>query len=124
MSDYDSFLDRELNRYLDSMEPPHYCKICDAGMGPNEDDVCSECLAEQGSYTKGPWRIEMTANYMRLYMPCGVDGDVARGYVGAANARLICAAPEMYEALKDISEVVSDNALITKALAKAEGQNE
>ncbi len=47
-------------------------------------------------HTPGPWRVEMNGNYMRLYMPePGLKGDVARGYVGEANARLIAAAPDM-----------------------------
>ncbi len=53
------------------------------------------------AYTPGPWRIEMTGNYMRLYMPGPLKGDVARGYVGEDNARLIAAAPELLEALED-----------------------
>jgi hypothetical protein len=51
-------------------------------------------------YTRGPWRIEMQENYMKLYMPGPLKGDVARGYIGKGNAKLIEAAPEMYEALK------------------------
>lgn len=53
------------------------------------------------THTPGPWRYEMSgadANYMRLYMPGPLTGDVARGYVGEANARLIKEAPDLLDA--------------------------
>lgn len=52
------------------------------------------------AYTPGPWKIKMQDNYMRLYMPGPLKEDVARGYVGEDNARLIAAAPELLEALE------------------------
>ena len=57
-----------------------------------------EQLDELRGHTPGPWRIEMQDNYMKLYFPekhTGVSGDVARGYVGCANAALIAAAPAL-----------------------------
>ena len=57
-------------------------------------------------HTPGPWRIEMKDNYMKLYMPASrLDGDVARGYVGEANARLIAAAPELLEACEALARL-------------------
>jgi hypothetical protein len=55
------------------------------------------------AHTPGPWRIEMQGNYMKLYMPGPLKGDVARGYIGKDNANLLAAAPEMLEALELIS---------------------
>ena len=57
-----------------------------------------EQLDKLRGHTPGPWRIEMQDNYMKLYFPekhTGVSGDVARGYVGCANAALIAAAPAL-----------------------------
>lgn len=55
-------------------------------------------------HTPGPWGYTMRGNYMRLYMPCSLDGDVARGYVGEANARLIAAAPELLDACMELMD--------------------
>ena len=55
-------------------------------------------------HTPGPWRYKphsVDSNYMLIF--CSNDpheGDNLRGYCGEDNARLIAAAPMMYEALK------------------------
>ena len=38
--------DRQLNAYLKSLEPHHYCAECDAGMSEGQGEVCDECLKE------------------------------------------------------------------------------
>lgn len=59
------------------------------------------------AYTPGPWKIKMQDNYMRLYMPGPLKEDVARGYVGEDNARLIAAAPELLETLEICREAIT-----------------
>ena len=84
-------------------------------------------MNKQKKHTPGPWRVEMNGNYMRLYMPePGLKGDVARGYVGEANARLIAAAPELLAALRlvlahDGVLTGADWTAIRAAIARAEG---
>ena len=55
------------------------------------------------SYTPGPWkhRPSMYGRQYR-YVQIGKDADYTTGNVNAADARLISAAPELYEALKEI----------------------
>ena len=88
-------------------------------------------------HTPGPWHVEMNDNYMRLYMPAsGLEGDVARGYVGEANARIISAAPDLLAALEAAREFITDGMamgfvgmpedenvleVIEKAISKAKG---
>ena len=55
-------------------------------------------------HTPGPWRAAMTDNYMRLYMPGPLTGDVARGYVGKANAALIADAPILLARCQELEE--------------------
>ena len=90
-------------------------------------------------HTPGPWRIEMKDNYMKLYMPAsGLEGDVARGYVGEASARLIAAAPDLLAALESAREFIVDGLamgfvgmpgdedvleVIEKAISRAKGTN-
>jgi hypothetical protein len=54
-------------------------------------------------HTPGPWRFEphsVGSNYMLIYCSnTPGEGDNVRGYCGAANARLIAAAPDMLDAL-------------------------
>lgn len=95
--------------------------------------------ANEPKHTPGPWHILMRDNYMRLFMPknvVGLTGDVARGYVGHANARLIAAAPELLEACAGAVErhrpymdesgfvriTLHDYAAILSAIAKATGK--
>jgi len=55
------------------------------------------------SYTPGPWkhRPSMYGRQYR-YVQIGKDADYTTGNVNAADARLISAAPDLYEALKEI----------------------
>ena len=57
-------------------------------------------------YTPGPWRIEefRKGSYLGTARNAGIarEGLVAQHVPGSANARLIAAAPELYEALRDI----------------------
>ena len=63
-------------------------------------------------HTPGPWHVEMNDNYMRLYMPAsGLEGDVARGYVGESTARLIAAAPELLAALEGLVNFVANSGM-------------
>ena len=105
-------------------------------------------MSTETKFTPGPWRASLDDFGDYAIQPAGqelavaavVNGD-ARGLLGeasehAANAHLIAAAPEMYEALQAIDwsavllwrdrgdEVVSEEAIkaVRAALAKAEGR--
>jgi hypothetical protein len=57
----------------------------------------------KATYTPGPWiaeGVEVTAGVM-FVADCDGRGDVKRQEVSKANARLIAAAPDMYEALEE-----------------------
>ena len=57
------------------------------------------------SHTPGPWRIEefRKGSYLVTARNAGIarEGLVAQHVPGSANARLIAAAPELYEALNE-----------------------
>ena len=59
-------------------------------------------------HTPGPWRFEphsVDSNYMLIYCSnTPGEGDNVRGYCGAANARLIAAAPDLLEALRQMCD--------------------
>ena len=57
------------------------------------------------SHTPGPWKVQefSTQTYM---ISTFQNGLIAQHVPGEANARLIAAAPELYEALKDLFEAV------------------
>ena len=38
--------DRQERAYLASLEPHHYCKECDSGLGPDSVDLCDDFLRE------------------------------------------------------------------------------
>lgn len=92
-------------------------------------------------YTKGPWKVIHEFNVIsdtgRIIAACGghSDNHNVEGTYNAniANTRLIAAAPDMYEALKDLLRHYrnymnnSDQALINRcldALRKAEGRTD
>ena len=58
------------------------------------------------SYTPGPWKVEefRKGSYLVTARNAGTarEGIVAQHVPGIANARLIAAAPELYEALLDL----------------------
>ena len=84
-------------------------------------------------HTEGPWRTDVDEEGVGYVEPCGVyfDGCTEKpASEHQANANLIAAAPEMYEALRLLyahangymnvaGNVVED---VEKALAKAEGK--
>jgi len=82
------------------------------------------------NYTKGEWRIEhYPDSQIKIHSGfesiCGLtyDGKVADEV--EANAHLIAAAPDMYEALKDVQAGIDHWTLrkrIDLALARAEGK--
>ena len=85
------------------------------------------------NYTKGKWKVEGT-NIIRAGGRRGLY-TIARAYdpdnsplqtpIALANARLIAAAPDMYEALRDVQAGIDHWTLrkrIDLALAKAEGK--
>lgn len=89
------------------------------------------------SFTPGPWYILPNPNQPRLvqvskYPDCGpvlfVGIDSGFDDLNFANANLIAAAPEMYEALKMIRTMSSSAdrviafGLLDEAIAKAEGK--
>jgi hypothetical protein len=57
-------------------------------------------------HSPGPWRFEphsVDSNYMLIYCSnTPGEGDHVRGYCGAANARLIAAAPDLLQALQEL----------------------
>jgi hypothetical protein len=59
-------------------------------------------------HTPGPWRYKADGgNYMLIF--CSNDegwGDNLRGYCGEANARLIAAAPDLLEALREALHLI------------------
>jgi len=57
-------------------------------------------------FTKGPWGIkaEEDGAYTQFYIEPNVATIFRQTAEGAANARLIAAAPEMYEALRPVAE--------------------
>lgn len=83
-------------------------------------------------YTPGPWRIEefRKGSYLVTAQNAGIarEGLVAQHVPGSANARLIAAAPELFEALENLMDFLfhgkKDRQTIlraTAALAKARG---
>ena len=83
-------------------------------------------------YTPGPWRIEefRKGSYLVTARNAGIarEGVVAQHVPGSANARLIAAAPELFEALENLMDFLfhgkKDRQAIlraTAALAKARG---
>jgi len=83
------------------------------------------------SYTPGPWkhRPSMYGRQYR-YVQIGKDADYTTGNVNAADARLISAAPDLYESLKEIVDATDTgwdqlDATFTRAraaLKKARGE--
>lgn len=87
-------------------------------------------------FTPGPWRIEEFNNTIWIHplgkgRPIAIMNEKQQDY--EANAPLIAAAPEMYEACKEVNEFMSDlsahgnqtairiSAILQIAIAKAEG---
>ncbi len=63
-------------------------------------------MNEIKGYTPGPWKVEefRKGSYLVTARNAGTarEGIVAQHVPGIANARLIAAAPELFEALRDI----------------------
>jgi len=84
------------------------------------------------NYTKGEWKTYKWEEGFRLESNTGEN--IAYSIIGEANAHLISAAPEMYEALTEIYSTCRQFLLLPqnnstmiksgKALAKAEGKEE
>ena len=74
-------------------------------------------------WTPGPWSYVCEGNYARITCTsCEYSGDNLRGYCGESNARLIAAAPELVEALRDLCDTLGECGMTEKAraaLAKA-----
>ena len=64
------------------------------------DELRSQNEMSKGKFTKGPWRIDEFRDFILIMAGyseiCYMDDDLNR----YANARLIAAAPEMYELLE------------------------
>jgi len=88
-------------------------------------------------HTPGPWKVDKELNSFRGQWLIAIDvGDRGRGMavsetIGGtgderANARLIAAAPELLEALKEIESATVEggniNGIAKKAIAKATGE--
>ena len=86
-------------------------------------------------HTPGPWELDTTFGRQGLIQPVGRDYPVAAvtGYYTnagqtEANARLIAAAPEMLEALRDCREALRsidatcELRVVNAAIAKATGE--
>jgi hypothetical protein len=84
-------------------------------------------------HTAGPWSVGETRHKYDLIIRNSENDPVASvflaGYgpqTGAANARLIAAAPEMLAALKAAQEILERNGIVRSeveaAIAKAEGR--
>ncbi len=95
-------------------------------------------------FTKGPWRVGMSNGYPANTVCDSDDGSICTVYGiplhthtsdvidprwvnEMANAHLIAAAPELYEALLEAIEQLERNFIVvpeawTKAIAKAEGK--
>ena len=103
-------------------------------MGKNNKQIDEEGerRINMENFTKGPWRIEefrdftsIMAGYTEI---CYIDNDLSR----YANARLIAAAPEMYELLKLLDNYLAIKGgfndrmttKISKLLKKVRGENE
>jgi hypothetical protein len=83
-------------------------------------------MTEQAKHTPGPWCLYQDGLWFDIYT--ADDEHVVAIQTAIANARLIAAAPEMYEALCAVMsdtddldlDIVAD--LINAALLKAEGR--
>ncbi len=77
------------------------------------------------NYTKGEWKVtkgfKVVAGIKSAQAVADVFGETAKEV--EANAHLIAAAPDMYEALKALPEQVKWIPEVAKALAKAEGKD-
>jgi hypothetical protein len=98
-----------------------------------------ECEGGEVNYTKGEWKVVPSnnsyvisngTNYIaRLFHSkagFGVNSLAPKDNEVLANTHLISAAPDMYEALKAIGDLLfglPENELIKQALAKAEGED-
>lgn len=68
---------------------------------------------EQAQHTPGPWKVDETGEFIETEYPANLRGEYThicdfRRPMGAeyrANARLIAAAPEMLEALREIHKL-------------------
>jgi hypothetical protein len=66
------------------------------------------------THTPGPWSYQMRNNYARIYFhglsrdDKVLGGDSLCGYCGEANAMLIAAAPNMFEALTHTTKVINN----------------
>ena len=87
-----------------------YCETCGEYVNESEAEAHeNSCESQQASHTPGPWVITMTGDESPT--PCGIRSENFVGQIcyippqhesGAANARLIAAAPELLAALRDL----------------------
>lgn len=92
-------------------------------------------------FTKGPWTAINNGYFFQISIPWETNGEVdkycrniASAYHNEANANLIAAAPDMYEALETVcgacvyvklaGEKCCEYCVIRKALRKARGEEE
>ena len=76
------------------------------------------------NYTKAPWKISNDGESRLIVNDIYLIATVKPCENDLANARLISAAPGLYEALKQLQamQIVEQEEIISKALAKAEGK--
>lgn len=92
---------------------------------------------KHATFTPGPWHAYLSHKDVHRHIACK-DGNTIAKEVHHANARLIAAAPEMYEVLQELAESMelaksygyekearmkqaNANVMIQKVLAKVEG---
>jgi hypothetical protein len=80
-------------------------------------------MSSTGTYTPGPWRMEefRKGSYLVTARNAGTarEGIVAQHVPGIANARLIAAAPELYEALENLIDFLFHGKKNCKAILRA-----
>lgn len=93
-----------------------------------------EAILNNNGHTSGPWEMRESKGSQRGYFiePCIAKVSGVGGPIANANARLISAAPDLLESLRELSSIVGNRlpigafteakAKALAALAKAEGR--
>ena len=90
-----------------------------------------DCAGRNGAHTPGPWVIDPCWDILGNTddgngMVCQITTDAVPRDEAEANARLIAAAPELLEALREATSALKGNGYgvedLEAALAKAEGR--